>query len=102
MIRLLVTFNKILKGYAMEALIDLKEPTNADLESLRTEFVGKIKSSEVKEFKSVRHGNDHRIESEHLAASSLIVEVELVHFSAISVMNKTNSYRTRDFLRRRL
>jgi hypothetical protein len=93
-------FNKILKGYAMDALIDNRAPNKADFAVMLNDFTGKIKKSEDKEFKSIGLGFDHRIETADITASILIAEEEIVHFSALGRAKQSNLYKTRDFIRR--
>lgn len=93
-------FKKILKGYAMEALIDPKESVGADFEKMRYEFAESLKRGDEKVYKSVGLGNDHRMDSETIAASALIVEDELVHFAALSSRIQGSEFKTKDFVRR--
>lgn len=81
-------YNKLLKGYIMDALTVKKNNDNQDFDSMRNELFDKIKKGEINTFKSVGMGEDNRIESDGLTASFLYVEDEIVHFNALQEVKK--------------
>ena len=89
------TYRKILKSYAMDALIDCKVSENSNLENLRNEFLNEILTCETKSYKSVGIGDDVRIETENLVGAGLIVEDELIHFTAVRFSEDYQSIKSR-------
>ncbi len=89
------TFRKILKSYAMDALIDCKVSEDSNFELLRNEFINEIRNCETKSYKSVGVGDDVRIESEYLVGAGLVVEDELIHFTAVRFNEEYQSIKSR-------
>lgn len=76
-------YNKLLKGYIMDALTCKKNNDNQDFELMRNELFDKIKKEKIDTFKSVGMGEDNRIQTDSFIASFLYVEDEIVHFNAL-------------------
>lgn len=102
-------YNKLLKGYIMDALSCKINNDNQDFDSMRNELFDKIKKEKIDTFKSVGMGEDNRIESDSFTASFLYVENEIVHFNALQEIKKQSepipnnrlNYTTGDFIRGR-
>lgn len=91
---------KILNGYAMEAILDSKPADNVDYIKQKNEFVDLVINSESNYYKSIGLGDDHRMNSDKITASALIVEEEIVHFSALQRLKTENEYKTKFFINR--
>lgn len=86
-------FKKLIRGYAMDALLDQETKSetrfgklfeNFIQKKMVKEFFDKIASSNEEKFKSVGLGDDHRLTTKDLVGSALSYEEEIVHLSVIS------------------
>ena len=93
-------YTKILKGYIMDAILDVKIAKGDDLDVIKDEYINKLKVGQFNSYKSIGLGDDHRFESENITASALIVEDEMVRCSALNVEQKQSSYKTSSVIRR--
>lgn len=73
--------HKLIKSYAMEALLNAQEETQEDLSNYHKslKFMKDIKDSRWKKHKSVGYGWDYRFENRQAVGSALIYQKEAVH-----------------------
>jgi hypothetical protein len=77
-------FAKLVRGYAMDAILDVREVKSNGFEEASRQFIAKIGTGSEEVFKSVGLGNDHRLTSTEFVGSALIFEDEVVHLSALN------------------
>ncbi len=77
---------KLVKSYAMEALLEKKEDReyNVSAASLRT-FIDTAAASTGARFKSVGLGWDHRFETKNLVGSALECDEHVIHFASFGL-----------------
>lgn len=97
-------YPKLIRGYAMDAMLDVQEVKANGFENLAQEFIISIGNSQEEIFKSVGLGDDHRLTADDFVGSALAVEDEIVHLSALKIISYDNpgsEYGTRPYIRRR-
>jgi hypothetical protein len=72
---------KLLKSYALEAVLDKNNSTNSDLSQESEKFIENIKDAPESKLKSLGHGGGHRFEGESVLGSALICWGEVIHAS---------------------
>jgi hypothetical protein len=100
-------FPKLIRGYSMDAMIDIKEVKDKDFSKDVKTFIEDIKSGNENIFKSVGLGNDHRLDSKEFIGSALIVEDEIVHLSAMKKQSRKREVEeeapmTQPYIKRRI
>ena len=78
--------DKLLKSYAIEAVLGEKGGKNnplknSNIEKRSKEFIKQISESNESKYKSIGPGWDHRFESEAVLGSALICQSEVIHAS---------------------
>ncbi len=72
---------KILKGYAIDALLRRNEVTNIMKKEEIKEIISEIKNSDKKKFKSISLGNEIRFETKNFLGRALEYEDKILHLA---------------------
>ena len=91
---------KLLKSYAMEAILEEKKKAGTPSLKNAKAFIKKIKSCKEEKYKSVGHGWDYRYISNTIVGSVLLYRKKAIHMSFFKTENseptgKIPSYKTR-------
>ncbi len=92
---------KLVKSYAMEALMQ-KEPKKEKPGMAKAkEFLGDAGRCKEKKYKSVGKGDDHRFEGKHLVGSALKFEKKVIHMAFFTITESDKAGKIAGFKRRR-
>lgn len=72
---------KLVKSYAMEALLDRKEKPNSPTLQAAREFLEEAALCEEKQYDSIGHGRDYRFESKGIVGSALVHQDKVIHLA---------------------
>jgi hypothetical protein len=76
-----VVHPKLVKSYAMDALLSRSNQNNAPSIDKARSFIEEAAQCEEKRFKSVGHGWDHRFEGKGMVGSSLVYQEKVIHLA---------------------
>ena len=96
-------YDKLIRGYAMDAMINPSDKKTNGYEEIAQNFLTKIQSAKEDVFKSVGIGSDHRLEANDFVGSALISETEVIHLSILmkNLASTTEpEMKTRPYIRR--
>ncbi len=77
-------FPKIIKSYAIHAIMNKARTKECDFIKSTQEFVDGFKECDVKKYKSIGAGYDHRYQNNKIVGSALFVDEEIVHLVGFS------------------
>lgn len=72
---------QLIKSYAMEAILEKKEPSESVTKAMGQEFFDQVKTSKEKQFDGVGLGKDYRYEIEDVFGSALIFNNRVIHLA---------------------
>lgn len=90
-------FAKLIRGYAMDALLDIKNFKKVDAQKECINWISGLSSGTEDCFKSSGLGDDHRINARDFVASALSYNEEIIHFSALNKIEYSDSRREQHF-----
>jgi hypothetical protein len=76
---------KIVKSYAIDALVRQEKVTEAPSVDKARVFMGGISECDEKKYDSVGHGSDHRFEGKTMVGSSLVFQEKVIHMAFFRV-----------------
>lgn len=100
-----ILFSKLIRGYAMDALLDIRDVKTGDaLENCR-KWISSLSSGNEDCFQSSGLGDDIRISSRDFIATALSFRDEILHFSALNKIEypddqREQQYHSRPYIRR--
>ncbi|UCB52155.1 MAG: hypothetical protein JSV10_09240 [Candidatus Zixiibacteriota bacterium] len=96
-----ILHRKLVKSYAMDALIQRKEKDLKPPVSQAREFLRAAAKCKERKYESVGHGWDHRLEGESIVGSALVYQGKVVHMALFPVHESDRAGRMAGFMRRR-
>jgi hypothetical protein len=93
--------SKLVKSYAMEALLQKPPKTEKPEIEKVEEFFKEASRSKEKKYKSVGKGDDHRFEGKNLVGSALKVKKNVIHMAFFSISEGEKAGQIAGFKRRR-
>lgn len=79
--------NKLIKSYAMEAILSHGEKSAPNDVKQAEKFIEMTKQSEETRYKSLGYGYDHRFSGESLSGSSLIYDASIIHSAFFKILD---------------
>jgi hypothetical protein len=92
---------KLVKSYAMEALLQKTPKTEKPGEDLGKAFIKETTRCKEKKYKSVGKGDDHRFEGKQLVGSALKFQKKVIHMAFFSISESEKAGKIAGFKRRR-
>jgi hypothetical protein len=92
---------KLVKSYAMEALLQKRPKTEKPGKEKGKEFLMEASRCKGKKYKSVGKGDDHRFEGKQLVGSALKFQKKVIHMAFFSISESEKAGKIAGFKRRR-
>ena len=92
---------KLVKSYAMEALLQKTPRTEKPGLEKGKEFLKEASRSKEKKYKSIGKGDDHRFEGKKLVGSALKFQKKVIHMAFFSISESEKAGKIAGFKRRR-
>lgn len=92
---------KLVKSYAMEALLQKTPKTEKPGKEKGEEFLKEATRCKEKKYKSIGKGNDHRFEGKKLVGSALKFQKKVIHMAFFSISESEKAGEIAGFQRRR-
>ena len=92
---------KLVKSYAMEALLQKTPKTEKPGVEKSKEFLKEASRCKEKKYKSVGKGDDHRFEGKQLVGSALKFQKKVIHMAFFSISESEKAGKIAGFKRRR-
>lgn len=92
---------KLVKSYAMEALLQKTPKTEKPGIDIGKEFLKEAGRCKEKKYKSVGKGDDHRFEGKQLVGSALKFQKKVIHMAFFSITESEKAGKIAGFKRRR-
>jgi len=92
---------KLVKSYAMEALLQKAPKTEKPVKEKGKEFLKEAGRCKEKKYKSIGKGDDHRFEGKQMVGSALKYQKKVIHMAFFSISESEKAGKIAGFKRRR-